>query len=98
MRDLFGIEVRAINPEWLPKKRVPARAVPSDWRERLHRNLSRPSTGKWEPLEVDGFKYVPDDETVYLFSPGAIGMRGSDVVVMHPKAIAMLTNLGREGA
>jgi hypothetical protein len=41
---------------------------------------------------------VPDDETVYLFSPGAIGMRGSDVVVMHPKAIAMLTNLGREGA
>lgn len=25
------------------------RAVP-DWRERLHRNLSRPSTGRWEPI------------------------------------------------
>lgn len=37
-------------PMLAPTELFPAPAV--DWRERLARNLGRPSTGRWEPLEI----------------------------------------------
>lgn len=52
-----------------------------DWRERLNRNLSRPSTGKWEPLTQ------PDPRPQVI-------MLGADFL-MHPRSIVTLRNLAR---
>lgn len=52
-----------------------------DWRARLNRNLSRPSTGKWEPLTH------PDPRPQVI-------MIGADYF-MHPRSIVTLKNLAR---
>lgn len=65
--------IRVIASKWLPPES--RWKVYPDWRQRLARNLSRPSTGRWEPLD--------DGQTPNVFLIG-----GS--LYAHPRAIAGL--------
>lgn len=44
--------IRIIESKWLPSATEPRWRFYPDWRARLARNLARPSTGKWEPLDA----------------------------------------------
>jgi hypothetical protein len=58
-----------------------------DWRERLNRNLSRRSTGKWEPLTYDKPFFAPS-ETIYGVTNG-----GRTVCYGHPVTIARMRQM-----
>lgn len=80
MRDAMMIGgIRIVECKWLPEPR--GEVGYPDWRARLNRNLSRRSTGEWEPLTH------PDER------PNAV-MIGGDFFA-HPKVIVALRNLGR---
>ena len=65
-RPLAGLGLPIVAHPWVPRT-APFRELRPDWRERLNRNLSRPSTGKWEPIDHDVERPV-----VFLFSGGAV--------------------------
>jgi hypothetical protein len=71
--NIFGMQI--IESPWMPET-SPKEYGHADWRERLNRNLNRPSTGRWEPLTY--FK----EETV-LFMLG-------DRWYANPKAVVAL--------
>lgn len=70
---LFGM--RVVQSRMMPAT-SPHEYGHRDWRERLNRNLSRPSTGRWEPLT-----YVRHEPVVFMV--------GRDVYA-HPDAIVAL--------
>ena len=51
---------------------------PPDWRQRLERNLGRPSTARWEPVAYETTRTVP-----------AVIMVGN-VCYAHPKVVKAL--------
>lgn len=80
-----GIELRAGSPgvftDYARKIGETEVGYP-DWRARLNRNLSRRSTGRWEPLTWMRPDYAPD-EHVYLIQHG-----GRTIAIGHPMTIA----------
>lgn len=75
---LLGL--RIVTSTYLPG---PHWHVYADWRERLRRNLSRLSTGRWEALD-DGF-----NESVYIFpdDPSTVFMRPETFAVIKLDAL-----------